>query len=273
MNNCELCAFKNPKATATGIIIQDNKLLLLKRLEEPFAGMWDLPGGYMQEKEEPDATLRRELKEELRVEVSNLEFIRSFPGAALWKEQEFLILSLFYLVDLQGQEIDLNNKENSAYSWVSISELKSEDIAFDSNQEFVKWLKERFTFDLDRVGELVHQLDDSAEVKEQSLYKAILNGYVSCEYDGDKLIGMGWIFPRQTMLRKQAVVEDMILDEAYRGRGLGRKLLDNLVQWAKKEGVEVIELTSNPKREAANALYKKYGFQLHPTNHYLYQIQ
>jgi len=83
---------------------------------------------------------------------------------------------------------------------------------------------------------------------------------------------MGWIFPRRTLLRKQAVVEDMIVNGNYRGQGLGEKILRDLIKWAKKEGIEVIELTTNPKRVAANSLYKKVGFKLHETNHYLLKL-
>jgi GNAT superfamily N-acetyltransferase len=67
-------------------------------------------------------------------------------------------------------------------------------------------------------------------------------------------------------------VEDMIVDDAYRGKGYGQKMLLELISWAKKEGIDTIELTSNPKRIAANELYKKTGFELHPTNHYLYKF-
>jgi len=84
---------------------------------------------------------------------------------------------------------------------------------------------------------------------------------------------MGWIFPRQTTLRKQAVVEDMIVDNAYRGKGYGEKVLLELIEWARKEHIDTIKLTTNPSRVAANDLYKKVGFILHPTNHYLYFIK
>ena len=90
--------------------------------------------------------------------------------------------------------------------------------------------------------------------------------------EGGEFIGMGWIFPRQTMLRRQAVIEDMIVDDRYRGKGLGEKILLDLLRWAKSNGVEVVELTTNPKRIAANALYQKVGFKLHETNHYLLKL-
>ena len=64
----------------------------------------------------------------------------------------------------------------------------------------------------------------------------------------------------------------MIVDEDQRGKGFGKKLIDSLINWAKDNKVEIIELTSNPARIAANELYKKVGFILHPTNHYLKNI-
>lgn len=269
--NCELCAFKNPKGTATTVILRGNKLLTLKRNEEPFKGMWDLPGGFMHQDETPEETVKREMKEELGIDT-NPVFIKAVPGTHLWKGEQFPVISFFYFADIGSQNIKLDG-ENSEFKWIGLAEADPQNIAFDSNQKFIQWLKKEFTFDLKRVRELVSELDSTATINEQALYAAKLNGYVATRYDGEKLIGMGWIFPRQTILRKQAVVEDMIVDGSYRGKGLGRELLHDLVSWAKNHGVEVIELTSNPKRIAANELYKKYGFQLHLTNHYLYQVK
>ncbi len=269
--NCEMCDFKNPKATVTAIVIKDNKILLLKRNEAPFSGYWDLPGGYMQKDESPEMALRREIQEELNKNDVRLTFIKTLPGTAQWKKESFPILSHFFLAEIDG-EIKLN-EENSEFQFVDLKTVNAKEIAFDSNQEIVKYLQKEFVFDLDRVKELTKQLDSSAIINEQSLYKAMLNGFISKIYEGDKLIGMGWIFARQTMLRKQAVVEDMIVDDAYRGKGYGKKMLLELINWAKEQGVDVIELTSNPKRIAANELYKKVGFELHPTNHYLYKLQ
>ena len=123
------------------------------------------------------------------------------------------------------------------------------------------------------VKNLVSQLDSLASVDETKWGEAVKNGFVATEYnDEGKLIGFGWIFPRQTLLRKQAVVEDMIIDNTYRGTGLGRKILQKLIKWARENDVEVVELTTNPKRVAANELYKSEGFKLHETNHYLLKL-
>ncbi len=269
---CELCKFNSPKGTVGAIILRDNKLLLLKRNMEPFKGMWDLPGGFMDAGETPDETIKREIKEELGLKVDDAIFIKHVAGTAFFKDKQFSVINFFYFADIKDQNIKLND-ENSEFSWAPLKDIKPENIAYDSNRVFVSWLKKEFTFDFKRVRELVAELDSMTAIKERALYFAKLNGYVATRYDGEKLIGMGWIFPRQTLLRKQAVIEDMIVDSKYRGKGLGREILDDLVKWAGENGVEVIELTSNPKRVAANELYKKYGFKLHLTNHYLYNIK
>ena len=262
---CELCAFENPKPTATAVVIRNQKLLVVRRAEEPFRGEWDFVGGYLSKNETPDEALRREIKEELGVN-SRLTYLGAFPGTAKYKNYDFPVLSFAYLAELVG-DIKLNKEENSEISWVPISELKT--IAFDSNQKILEFVKNKFVYDLDKAQKLVSQLDSAAVVNEQSLYKAMLDGYVSKIEEGGELIGMGWIFSRQTKLRHQAVVEDMIVDERYRGKGLGEKILLDLIRWAKAQSVEVVELTTNPKRLAANSLYQKAGLKLTETNHYL----
>ncbi|KKR91191.1 MAG: hypothetical protein UU42_C0019G0003 [Candidatus Woesebacteria bacterium GW2011_GWA1_41_13b] len=266
---CDLCKFENPKTSTAAIIINDQKLLVVKRNYEPFKGDWDFLGGFAQEGETPEEAHKREIKEEIGADCK-VTLLGAFPGTASYKEYGFPVVGFAYLTEITGK-IKLNKKENSKLAWVPISKLKT--IAFDSNRKILKFVKEKFTYDLKKVRELVRQLDSTAEVNEQSLYKAILDGYVSKVEEDGKLLGMGWIFPKQTMLRRQAVVEDMIVEQNQRGKGLGEKILKDLIKWAKKEGVEVVELTTNPKRIAANSLYKKVGFKLHETNHYLLDLR
>lgn len=267
--DCFSCKFENPKLTATAIIIKDQKLLVAKRVQEPFKGSWDFFGGYLNKNETPEEGLKREINEELGVDCMGT-FIGSFTGTASHQDFEFPILSFVYLTELKGK-IKLDTKENSELNWVPITELKN--IAFDSNQDILKFIKEKFIYNLEDVKKLVNQLDSTAEVKEQSFYKALLTGYVSKVEEKGRLLGIGWAFPRQTILRNQAIVEDMIVDESQRGKGLGEKILLDLIGQGKKDGVEVFELTTNPKRIAANGLYQKVGFKLHPTNHYLLDLR
>lgn len=137
--NCEICSFRNPKAAVTAVIIKNKKILLTKRNESPFKNMWDLPGGYMNEKETPKNAIRRELMEELNALVVRAKMLDFFYGYAFWKRKKFPILSIAFLVDLSPSVFKFNN-ENSQVGWFSRYGLPR-NIAFDSNKEIINYVK------------------------------------------------------------------------------------------------------------------------------------
>lgn len=137
---CEVCAFRNPRATVTALILKDKKVLLAKRTQEPFLGWWDLIGGYMGEREVPEEALRREIKEELSVDCGKMELVGFFPGYAEWKGKNNPILSIVYLTDLSDQKINLND-EILELKWFSREDLPP--VAFDSNNKIIEHAKNR----------------------------------------------------------------------------------------------------------------------------------
>ncbi|HEX3424531.1 MAG TPA: GNAT family N-acetyltransferase [Acidimicrobiales bacterium] len=66
----------------------------------------------------------------------------------------------------------------------------------------------------------------------------------------------------------RAWIEDVVVDEAARGRGVGAALSQRAVELATAAGARTVELTSRPSREAANRLYRRLGFQPRDTNVY-----
>lgn len=66
-----------------------------------------------------------------------------------------------------------------------------------------------------------------------------------------------------------ATIESVVVSSKMRGKGLGRKLMEHLIEEAARMKVDCIHLTSNPKRVAANALYQKMGFERKETNCYV----
>ena len=63
-------------------------------------------------------------------------------------------------------------------------------------------------------------------------------------------------------------VEDVVVDQMYRGRALGRRLIDFAIDYVKRQGRATLMLTSKPARVAANKLYQSAGFQAKQTNVY-----
>jgi ribosomal protein S18 acetylase RimI-like enzyme len=80
-------------------------------------------------------------------------------------------------------------------------------------------------------------------------------------------------YPHMTNIEGEKTwIEDVVVDTNSRGQGIGKKLIQEAIYEAKSCGIEYINLTSNPKRIAANQLYKKLGFQQHKTNYYYYKL-
>ena len=69
-----------------------------------------------------------------------------------------------------------------------------------------------------------------------------------------------------------ATIESVVVASKMRGRGLGEKLMEYLLEEADRMKVDCIHLTSNPKREVANALYRKMGFERKETNCYVKKL-
>lgn len=71
----------------------------------------------------------------------------------------------------------------------------------------------------------------------------------------------------------RAWIEDVVVDEASRGKGVGALLNQTAIDMARDMGATTIDLTSRPSREAANRLYKRLGFVERETNVYRYKFE
>lgn len=86
-------------------------------------------------------------------------------------------------------------------------------------------------------------------------------------YD-DIVVGMLTLGKYYSPTGRKAWIEDVVVDNAYRGQGLGRMLVEEAIEQARGWGAETLMLTSNSKRIAANALYRSLGFEPKETNVY-----
>ncbi len=66
----------------------------------------------------------------------------------------------------------------------------------------------------------------------------------------------------------KAWIEDVVVDESFRGQGLSKLLVAHAIEFTKSMGIPSLMLTSNPKRIAANKLYQAMGFERKETNVY-----
>jgi ribosomal protein S18 acetylase RimI-like enzyme len=70
----------------------------------------------------------------------------------------------------------------------------------------------------------------------------------------------------------RAWIEDVVVDESARGRGVGEALNREALRVAADAGARTVDLTSRPSREAANRLYQRLGFKQRDTNVYRIEL-
>ena len=70
-----------------------------------------------------------------------------------------------------------------------------------------------------------------------------------------------------------ARIDDVIVDVEARGRGVGEALTRAAIDHARAAGARAVNLTSHPRREAANRLYQRVGFERRDTNVYVYKLR
>lgn len=83
------------------------------------------------------------------------------------------------------------------------------------------------------------------------------------------VLTLAW-YPIPTGMR--AWIEDVIVDEAASRQGIGEALSRAAIDEARRRGAKDVRLTSRPKREAANRLYRRIGFDIYETNVYKYPL-
>ena len=80
--------------------------------------------------------------------------------------------------------------------------------------------------------------------------------------DEDKVIG--WIGAAQAIMIEvlpHCEINGLVIDENYRGKGVGKKLIGELKQWARQKGNEMMSLHCNVKRTSAHLFYEHLGFK------------
>lgn len=86
------------------------------------------------------------------------------------------------------------------------------------------------------------------------------NNYVHACIADNKVVGVGMLIIARKMKGIYAYIEDMVVDNTFRGKGIGKQILLELLKEASRRGVRTVELTARPERTTAHALYASAGF-------------
>jgi ADP-ribose pyrophosphatase YjhB (NUDIX family) len=134
---CGWTFYGNPIPATVALIVRRGRVLLTRRARPPYARTWDLPGGFLEGGESPEAGLRRELREELGIAVGRPRFLgfetdRYGPGG-------FWVLALIYAVTPRGSRLSPADDISEA-RWFPLRALPLRAIAFPSMRRALRRL-------------------------------------------------------------------------------------------------------------------------------------
>ena len=125
------------------------------------------------------------------------------------------------------------------------------------------------------INVLIHQLSPrlpecSSELLESIIADPNLEVWVVTE--DAHIVGMAALVIVTIPEGRRAQMEDIVIDEKYRGQGLGEQLSKKLIERARARDASVVTLSSRADRVAANTLYVKLGFESRETNVYRLEL-
>lgn len=121
------------------------------------------------------------------------------------------------------------------------------------------------------VNALLPQLSSSANQLDGDTLADIIQSDAShllVATENDIVFGMLTLVVFRIPTGVRAWVEDVVVNENARGKGVGLMLTQAAMKLAREKGAKTVDLTSRPSREAANRLYQKAGFKQRETNVY-----
>lgn len=142
---CDFVQFANSAPAVAALVVgDDGRVLLARRAHEPYAGLWDTVGGFLDEGEEPLAGLHREVLEETGLEIDVGSFVGGFTDRYGDGEDANPVLNLVWEATIAGGE-PVPNDDVSELRWFPRDGLPSDDeIAFSRFGPFLRtWAQAR----------------------------------------------------------------------------------------------------------------------------------
>jgi ADP-ribose pyrophosphatase YjhB (NUDIX family) len=146
--SCGLVLFFNPASAVAAFIVRDDgKVLYIRRAKDPGRGQLGMPGGFVDAGESAESALRREVREEVGLELSSLEYLTSVPNRYPYGDVTYDTLDLFYVARAVNPDEARSLDDVDGTLWLRPVDVAPATIAFASMRvALVEYLKQRFPF-------------------------------------------------------------------------------------------------------------------------------
>lgn len=145
---CDACSFTLyfSSANATSAFIQrdDGKVLFIRRAKEPAKGRLAPPGGFIDVGETAEQGVRREIREEVGLELVDLQFLCSQPNSYFYKDVTYPVLDFFFTARAVAADSARALDDVASFCWLEPEQVSADDIAFPSMRAALAfWVEKR----------------------------------------------------------------------------------------------------------------------------------
>jgi mutator protein MutT len=142
--SCQTCSgvFYINAATAVIALIRNSegKFLFTCRKNDPAAGKLDFPGGFVNIGECSEDAVRREVMEELGLDLTKVEYRMSMPNRYLYRGIVYFTLDLVYICECEDFSGISANDDISGFVFMDINDVNPDDLGLESVKEIVSQL-------------------------------------------------------------------------------------------------------------------------------------
>lgn len=139
---CEACGFQffiNAAAAVAAIILDNqDRILFTRRAKAPAAGTLDLPGGFVDLNESAEEALRREIREELDLELSSIHYFTSQHNTYTYNGVTYFTLDLTYICRARDFRKLKARDDIKGYVFLKADEINTNQIGLDSIKAIVE---------------------------------------------------------------------------------------------------------------------------------------
>lgn len=139
---CQSCGFRyfiNMSGAVAAIISNNSgEILFTLRKHEPAAGKLDLPGGFVDLGETAEEAIKREIFEELHLDITALDYFGTFPNKYLFGDLEYETLDLVFICKVASFDTLQAADDVSGYVFLKADEVKTDEIGLESIRSVIK---------------------------------------------------------------------------------------------------------------------------------------
>jgi ADP-ribose pyrophosphatase YjhB (NUDIX family)/GNAT superfamily N-acetyltransferase len=279
---CPQCGFvhyRNPVPGVGLLVEMEGGIVLVQRGQQPFAGWWALPAGYIEADESVEQAAVRECWEETGLDVDLLELfgVYSFPEGPVHSG-----IIIFYRA--QPREGELRAGDDAQDVGIFPPDELPERLAFRTHREVIqRWvhsrspefraqvpgtaIREARPEDESRVLDLLPLIPANAEMTPaekqaaaQRFRESLAIDVLVAEVDGEVVGFLVLAFvPALSGLR--ALIDDQAVDPDYRRQGLGAALVEAAIQRASRRGATHLLVDTSRGDPSVRDFYTACGFE------------